>query len=259
MIGTVPSSDSPVRDPSSRRDAPSATAFKRPVTAQEAVLAEIRRQMLDGRLPPGAAVRPDAIGEQLGVSAVPVREALRILEGEGHVDYRPHRGYVVAALDVEDLVEVYRIRELLETEAVRRAIPDLADDDVARLREILAQMEVVREDILALTAVNRQFHFVLFEASGMPLLVRLLRNLWDFSDRYRMRYLTAPENRKFVHDQHLRMMRAISTGDCEAFVNESRLHRSHAVKALVEAVPDAGRAADGGRASGSAKPAPRPS
>ena len=60
------------------------------------------------------------------MSAVPVREALRILEGEGHVHYRPHRGYVVAALDVDDLTEIYRIRELLETEAVRQSHPAAA-------------------------------------------------------------------------------------------------------------------------------------
>ncbi len=216
------------------------SSFERPKTAQEAVLAEIREQLLDGRLPPGESIRPDALGDELGVSAVPVREALRILEGEGHVHYRPHRGYVVAALDVSDLVEIYRIRELLETEAVRRAIPRLRGDTVARLREIVHEMDDVRDDVMSLTAVNRRFHFTLFEAAEMPQLVRVLRILWDSSDRYRLQYLMSPDNRQLVHDQHQRMMQAVTAGDVEAFLDESHKHRAHAIAALAETFAAAG-------------------
>lgn len=210
------------------------SSFERPKTAQEAVLAEIREQLLDGRLAPGESIRPDALGDELGVSAVPVREALRILEGEGHVHYRPHRGYVVAALDVSDLVEIYRIRELLETEAVRRAIPGLRGETVARLREIVHEMDEVQDDVISLTAVNRRFHFTLFEAAEMPQLVRVLRILWDSSDRYRLRYLMSLENRQLVHDQHQRMMQAVADGEVETFIDESHKHRAHAIAALAE-------------------------
>ena len=212
------------------------SSFIRPKTAQEAVLAEIRSQLLDGRLAPGVNIRPDSLGEQLGVSAVPVREALRILEGEGHVRYRPHRGYVVAELDTDDLIEIYRIRELLETEAVRRAIPRLSVEMVARLREIVAEMDEFQDDVMSLTAVNRSFHFTVFEAAEMPQLLRVLRIMWDSSDRYRLRYLMSPENRQLVHDQHHNMMQAIAQRDVEAFIAESRRHRSHAIAALAEAI-----------------------
>ena len=210
------------------------SSFERPKTAQEAVLAEIRQQLLDGRLAPGVSIRPDALGDELGVSAVPVREALRILEGEGHVHYRPHRGYVVATLDVDDLIEIYRIRELLETEAVSRAIPQLRGETVARLREIVREMDEVQDDVISLTAVNRRFHFTLFEAAEMPQLVRVLRILWDSSDRYRVRYLMSPENRQLVHDQHQRMMKAVADGNAGAFIDESHKHHEHAIAALAE-------------------------
>ena len=215
-------------------------SFERPKTAQEAVLAEIRQRLLDGRLAPGKSIRPDALGEELGVSAVPVREALRILEGEGHVHYRPHRGYVVAALDMDDLIDIYRIRELLETEAVSRAIPRLGADAVGRLREIVHEMDDVQEDVISLTAVNRRFHFAVFEAAEMPQLVRVLRILWDSSDLYRVRYLMSPENRRLVHDQHHRMMRAIADRDVDTFLDESHMHRAHAIAALAEAIAAAG-------------------
>lgn len=213
----------------------SVSSFERPKTAQEAVLQEIRRRLLDGRCGPGAAVRPDALGAELGVSAVPVREALRILEGEGHVSYRPHRGYVVADLDVNDLTEIYRIRELLETEAVREALPKLTDDNIVELRQIVEEMDEVAEDFVRLTEVNRRFHFRLFEAAGMPQLVRVLRILWDSSDRYRSLYLMSPDNRNVVHDQHHRIMDAIVEGDIEQVIKEKSLHRAHAIGALAEA------------------------
>ncbi len=219
------------------------SSFERPKTAQEAVLAEIRQQLLDGRLAPGESIRPDALGEELGVSAVPVREALRILEGEGHVHYRPHRGYVVATLDMDDLIDIYRIRELLETEAVSRAIPRLEADTVVRLREIVHEMDEVQEEVISLTAVNRRFHFTVFEAASMPQLVRVLRILWDSSDRYRVRYLMSPENRRLVHDQHHRMMQAVANRDVDTFLDESHMHRAHAIAALTEAIAVAGNEA----------------
>lgn len=82
----------------------------RPPTAQEFVLTELRRAIVSGQLRPGAAIRQDTLAESLGVSRVPLREALKILEGEGQVTYRPHRGYFVADLSYDDLREVYRIR-----------------------------------------------------------------------------------------------------------------------------------------------------
>ena len=211
------------------------TTFERPKTAHEAVLQEIRQRLLDGRFGPGEAIRPDAIGAELGVSAVPVREALRILEGEGHVTNRPHRGYVVAELDIDDLTEIYRIRDLLENEAVRQAIPRLDASDVALLRDIIAEMDEVEDDVVELTAVNRRFHFTLFEVAEMPHLLRMLRMLWDASDRYRARYLMSAENRQMVHDQHHRIMQAIADGDVERVIAEKGLHRSHAITALAEA------------------------
>ena len=206
--------------------------FERPKTAQEAVLVELRQQLLDGRLAPGSAVRPDAIGADLGVSAVPVREALRILEGEGHVSYRPHRGYIVAELDLNDLTEIYRIRALLENEAVVEAIPRLTSADLTHLDDLLNAMETVEEDPHELTAVNRQFHFTLFESAEMPQLVRMLRILWDSSDRYRSRYLLSQENRRLVNEQHRRIMTAIRAGDAETVLDEMQQHREHAVQAL---------------------------
>src|ERR1700754_2110691 len=116
-------------------------AATRPPTAQQFVLGELRRSITAGRLRPGTAIRQDALAEELGVSRVPLREALKTLQGEGLVSYQAHRGYFVEMLSLDDLREAYRIREILEEEAVRRAVPQLTAADVRMLAEIQQEVE----------------------------------------------------------------------------------------------------------------------
>ena len=178
----------------------SAVPFLRPPTAQEAVLLEVRRLLVTGELAPGAPVRQESLAERLGVSRVPVREALKVLEGEGHVVYLPRRGYIVAELSVDDLVEVYRMRELLEAEAIRVAVPRLTPAILDQLSETARAVDHAgaQGDLATMTASNRRFHFLLFDAAGLPRLARTLRQLWDATDVYRAVYFAESANRERV-------------------------------------------------------------
>lgn len=157
---------------------------ERRITAQELVLTGLRTDILTGELGPGDQVVQELLAERYGVSRVPLREALKTLESEGQVVYYPHRGYFVAELSVADLMEVYRLRSLLEAEAIRHAVPALNDGDVDDLADLLAEVDAASraEDVLAMTAANRRFHFAIFDAAGMPRLTRLLHQLWDATD-----------------------------------------------------------------------------
>lgn len=209
-------------------------AFKRPPTAQEAVLQELRRSILEGELKPGTQIVQDAFAERLGLSRVPVREALKILEGEGQVRYSPHRGYFVTELDLTELLEIYRIRELLETEVVRVAAPRLTDDDLHRLSQAVDDMTAAADvaDIVALTNANRRFHFSLFEPSGMPRFVRMIRHLWDSSDPYRSLYFADPVHRDVVDREHRGIREAAEKRDADSLVRLLDEHRGHAIKGL---------------------------
>ena len=216
----------------------SAETFVRPPTAQEAVLAEVRRLLVTGELAPGSPVRQEALAERLGVSRVPLREALKVLEGEGHVVYLPRRGYVVAELSVDDLVEVYRMRELLEAEAIRVAVPRL---DAQSLAEIEAAAREVDDagrgaDLVEMTASNRRFHFLLFDAAGMPRLSRTLRQLWDATDVYRAVYFATPANRARVAHEHADLVAALHARDATVAVAAQATHRDHSVAAVRAAI-----------------------
>jgi len=212
--------------------------FRRPPTAQEAVLVELRRAIITGELAPGEQVVQDALAERFGVSRVPLREALKILEGEGQVTYRPHRGYFVATLDLDDLREVYRIRDLLESEAITVAVARITPAELDAAAAALDDMErAARHDnLVAMTEANRRFHFCLIEAAQMPRLLRLVRILWDSTDVYRSVYYAQGGRRDAVNDEHREALAAIRAGDAGRAVQVLRKHRDHAVATLEEAL-----------------------
>lgn len=198
------------------------------------MLAELRRSIVAGELAPGEPLRQDALAERFGVSRVPLREALKTLEGEGQVLYQPHRGYQVARLSLDDLLEVYRLRQLLEAEAARRAVECADDADVAEARTAAAAVEAASAaaDVLAMTEANRRFHFALVRAARMPRLERIVRVLWDATDTYRAVYYGDPDNRRRVEREHAQIVDAFAAGDAERLVRLLDEHRDHAVDAL---------------------------
>ncbi len=198
------------------------------------MLAELRRVIATGAIAPGAPIRQDALAEQLGVSRVPVREALKILEGEGQVHYEPHRGYTVTELSAADLDEVYRLRELLEAEAIRQAVRRLTPEDLVRIRAAGKALHAATKaaDMEGITDANREFHFALFEACGQPRLVRLIRQLWDATEVYRAVYFQSVANRKLVLHEHDALEKALVARDAKAAIRIMDEHRRNAVSRL---------------------------
>jgi DNA-binding GntR family transcriptional regulator len=211
----------------------SVVPFARPKTTQEQVLEELRRRILTGTIRPGDPIRPDQVAAELGVSRVPVREALKILEGEGQVRYRAHHGYVLTELDLADLREIYLARQLLEDEAARAALPLLTEAHLAEMRTLCGEMERLgADDAAAMAVVNRRFHFVLLEASGMPHLLHHIRLLWNTSDHYRSAYYLDDANRRAVHREHRRIVEAATARDADALLVALDEHRDHAIEGL---------------------------
>lgn len=218
------------------------SGIPRAVTAQEAALAHLRSKIAGGLLRPDDRVGQEQIALELGSSVIPVREALKILEAEGQVVYAPRRGYHVARLSLKDLVEAYRIRELLEDEAVRVAVPRLVDGDLDHLEEALADVEraAADDDIVAMTAANRRFHFTLFDAADMPRLTNFIRMLWQSTDPYRSRYYAEPASRRLVNEEHRAVLAALRARDAQTAVAVLRAHRQHAIERLAQALSGAG-------------------
>lgn len=221
-------------------DASGRNGFRRPLTAQEAVLGELRRAIMAGELRPGARVRQEEVAERLGVSRVPVREALKVLTAEGQVSYEAHRGYRVTELSLEELRELYLMRRLLETEALRWAVPEVDEELIGHLWALNEEMEGVcaKGDFLRVMELDRRFHLALFEKSRLPRLINTIRVLWQNSEPYRGVFLNARDSRRRARREHRAILEACEANDVEAVISALDLHRENAIADLA-AVLDA--------------------
>jgi DNA-binding GntR family transcriptional regulator len=207
---------------------------KQKFTAQEKAILQLRIRIANGELRPDDHIRQEMLATELRLSVVPVREALKILEAEGQVVYRPRRGYFVTRLDLKELAEAYRIRELLENEAIALAIPKLVEEDFRQLHEAIEECKLYSEnfDIVALSAANRRFHFALFEAADTPRLTNFIRMVWQATDPYRSLYYADRENRERINIEHDAIMQAARSGNAPLAIRLLSEHRAHAIASL---------------------------
>lgn len=210
-----------------------------PGTTTQHALDGLRRAIVAGDLRPGQRVLQEEIAEKLGVSLAPVREALRALEQEGQVLYRPRRGYFVTELRAEDLEEIYELRQVLEERAARKALPSLDEDALERI--LLAAKECAdaaeAADVAAELAANRRFHFAILDAPGQVHAMRLIQLLWDSTEAYRAMYYNSPQERREAVDAHDRIVDAIRRGDPDRLIAELDAHRNRALEVLKGILP----------------------
>jgi DNA-binding GntR family transcriptional regulator len=204
-------------------------------TTQEHAVEGLRRAILGGELRPGARVPQEEIADRIGVSVVPLREALRVLEGEGQVTYRPRRGYFVTELRAEDLAEIYGLRQVLEAQAARRVLPALDEAALAAMEAAAAECAAAGAagDIATELAANRRFHFALLTHPDHPHLLRLIRLLWDSTEAYRALYYNSPRERAAADEAHERIIAAARAGDADTLVAELDAHRDRALATLM--------------------------
>ncbi|MFL5817563.1 MAG: GntR family transcriptional regulator [Conexibacter sp.] len=208
-------------------------------TTQQHAVEWLRRAIVAGELRPGERVPQDEVATRIGVSIAPLREALRVLEGEGQLTYRPRRGYFVTELRIDDLTEIYALRRLLEARAARHALDLLDADGVERIVRAAGDCAdtAAAGDVAQTLDANRRFHFALFDAPGQPHLLKLIRTLWDATEAYRALYYNTPEERAAAVDAHDRIVDAVRARDAERLVTELDAHREQALAALAEILP----------------------
>jgi len=208
-------------------------------TAQARAAAALRAAILEGELRPGERVSQEAWAERAGVSLIPVREALGALAGEGLVTYRPRRGYAVTELDLDDLEEVYRLRRLLESDALRRGIPRTTDADLHALEEAdnAFRAAVAADDVAERLAANRRFHALVHGLARSAPLSRLIDQLWDTTEAYRALYYALPGEPGEASRAHRDLLAAVAARDPERAIAVQDAHRERALARLRRALP----------------------
>jgi DNA-binding GntR family transcriptional regulator len=169
-------------------------------TLAEKAFDTLHAAIITGQLRPGARLPIEELAEVLEMSPMPIREAVRRLDAAGLVENIPHRGARVTDLSVNDLAEVTEVRLALEVLAIRRAAERFDEADEARARARLDQLDAMSDDNSATTSAGHAaFHFALYQAADSAWLLRLIRPVWETSERY---CLEEPACRQLVERRH---------------------------------------------------------
>ncbi|NUP03972.1 MAG: GntR family transcriptional regulator [Nonomuraea sp.] len=145
---------------------------------------ELRRAILDGSLAPGAEYSLRELAGMLDISFIPIREALRSLEGEGLIISRPGRSTTIAPLDLDDLHGIYRLRRTLEPEIARRSCVLLTGDELDALDAQAAGFGVKEHGMADIYDGHHAFHLALLAPAATTWDIRILTTLWRAGERY---------------------------------------------------------------------------
>jgi DNA-binding GntR family transcriptional regulator len=195
----------------------------------------LREDILSGELAPGQAIPQEEIAARLGVSRSPLREALRRLEAEGLVHYRTNRGAVVATLDPRSVRELFEMRRILEVGAIELVVKRIDAPRLTALRRLDAALAKVREP-RAFVLAHRQFHELLYEAAGNPLLVKAVIANSVRVARVPEMHRAVAAIMKCARADHAELLEALARRDLRGARQATREHLAHIEAATLGAL-----------------------
>jgi DNA-binding GntR family transcriptional regulator len=207
------------------------------VSAQEAAHARLREMIFSGALQAGQALRQEEIARQLGLSRLPVREALNRLATEGLVELKPRRGFYVVSLKADEIEDIFEIRAMLEERAGQLAAERMTMEDadaVDRLIDLLDAAVERDEGFDDYGRLNEQFHERLYQSCNRKYLRRQIRMLRDaVAPLIRLLASETGELRR-AQDEHRQMARFFRLGEASQVAELCRKHCAYTGNALVE-------------------------
>lgn len=176
----------------------------------------LRAAILDGEIGVGQRIPQETLATRLGASRLPVREALRTLEGEGLVILEPNKGARVTHLDAEEFHVLYRARAAIEPVVIEDSIPRLTAGQIERAGEILTEIEkgVGTVDFLLL---DREFHLLTYAGCRSHHLTSIVERLWNSTQHYRRAFVTKTGEawRDATNAEHRLLLQAVCTRNTE--------------------------------------------
>jgi DNA-binding GntR family transcriptional regulator len=204
------------------------------ITLNDQIYNELRRLIISGKLRPGQTISLRTIADIINVSPMPVRNALQRLVTEGAIDIKPNRTFVVPVLTPEGFQEIADLRAMLEGLAAERAVMHLTPDDLSKLIEINRRMFKVEDhDWDVYLDLNRQFHFLIYGAAGLPRLLRFIESLW-LQIGPLLNLVASKDDMRFGEEAHEATVRAIAKRDAEGARGAIQQDILEAARSIVE-------------------------
>ena len=180
----------------------------------------IRDLILSGDLPPGSRIGQEELAARFNVSRIPVREALSRLESDGLVVLKPSSGAWVARLDLQECIEIYKIRERIEPLALHEAVTHMTDDEIDDLAELVEKIEnaATDEEFLRL---DRAFHLACYRTEGLQQLGNMAERFWNTTQQYRRLFMQSAsrDDDWVIHAEHRLIVNALRRRDAEGAGN----------------------------------------
>ncbi|MDQ6419724.1 GntR family transcriptional regulator [Paenibacillus sp. LHD-117] len=190
----------------------------------------IKQQILDGELNPGDRIIETKFAKDLGISQTPVREAIRLLSGEGIVTIVPNKGPLVRAFHMKDVFEVYSLRAVYEGLAIRLAVKNASDEDIRHLQEFYESMEAKLNDnsVPSLLKDSLYIHQSIISLSRHERLIHMYKTI-SFQIALVNRMLGSTSTKQKEVEQHWELIDALNRRDADYAegIMRAHIHRSY--------------------------------
>lgn len=200
------------------------------------VFNKLRDDILSGRYKENDELREAAIGEELGVSRTPVREAFRQLELEGLIRIVPNKGAYVTGISAADVADIYEIRSLLEGLCARWATKRISKDKIEEMEEtiLLSEFHLSKGHYDQLTELDNRFHMLLYEACGSKILTHQLKDFHHYVQKQRQQTLSNEDRSKEAVMEHKAIMEAVRDGNASLAEKLADEHMCNAYRNMVK-------------------------
>jgi DNA-binding GntR family transcriptional regulator len=211
-------------------------------TMAERIEQEIRRDILNGVLVPGSRLRILDLSRAYGASPIPIREALRQLEGDRIVVMESHKGALLRDVDRKFVQDMYDLRGAIEALTVRRATQSARPADLQSLRKLCDEYEAIAAggEQRAMLAANQRLHGLIGQLADNPAANRLIEQGWDLITAIRGRFGFGGQRIARIVGEHRRLVDAIERGEAELAVSIAQEHSEGAKQDLLQQMERAG-------------------
>jgi DNA-binding GntR family transcriptional regulator len=205
------------------------------ITAVDLAYRGIRAAILSGEFEPGMQLKLQSLGDRYSISLIPVREALRLLQAEGFVESVRNKGARVAPISLEETLDVYRLRLMLESEALKLAYPHIDQQLVETLEQCQREMRsIFATDPIRYLALHQKLHFGLYSRCGSKWTLKMLGLVWSHSERWRR--LALPSDVDAPTEDHTAILDALKRRDARAAGRALEHHIQLSTRSLQRAV-----------------------
>ncbi len=203
---------------------------------KQIVYEQLRQEILEGIHPPGTRLVIDEQASRLGVSQIPIREAVHQLEADGFVVIAQHVGATVTDLDANFIYEVFALLESMEVICSRAACRVITDEQLKELSDLIDTMDKTINDPHLWSKQNKEMHLFLCDIAGTELVRKMMLKVFDHWDRLRYHYLKNVLGHRIQDAQaeHKQIFGAIARRDEDDVERIVRLHNQGALQSYIK-------------------------